>query len=288
MARTEHARVAATDAIVATSHADIAVRETGGRGGAVILLHGNSSSKDVFVRQLDGPLGAAYRMIAIDLPGHGGSSDALDPRRTYSMPGYAEAVLEIVTALEIDRAAVFGWSLGGHVALELMPRWSGMTGLMITGAPPVSPTAASLQAGFLPTPEIALAGQETLSDAEAKTFLRICCGKKAPASMLAAVKRTDGRARKLMVEHLMAGKFGDQRAIAEGATVPLAIVTGEHEPFANPAYLQGLRIPNLWEAEVHTLAGVGHAPFYEDPDTFNPIFLRFLRDVARRPRVAAR
>lgn len=42
----------------------------------VLLIHGNSSCKEVFRNQRDGDLGRRYRMIAVDLPCHGASEDA--------------------------------------------------------------------------------------------------------------------------------------------------------------------------------------------------------------------
>ncbi|RVB41883.1 alpha/beta hydrolase, partial [Mesorhizobium sp. M7A.F.Ca.CA.001.16.1.1] len=122
-----------------TSHGKIAVRETSGQGTAVMLIHGNSSSSAVFRNQLDGPLGERYHLIAPDLPGHGASGDAIDPERSYNMEGYADAMTEVLGLLGIDKAIVFGWSLGGHIGLEMIDRFPGLLGLMITGTPPVSP-----------------------------------------------------------------------------------------------------------------------------------------------------
>src|SRR5690606_336412 len=103
-------------------------------------------------------------------------------------------------------------------------------------------------------------------------------------AMLDGIMRTDGRARKIMVETLLAGKISDQRAIVEHARVPLALVNGEDEPFTNPDYLASLSVPTLWERKPHRLPGLGHAPFWQSPETFNPILLRFLRDVSRHAR----
>jgi pimeloyl-ACP methyl ester carboxylesterase len=44
-----------------------------------VLIHGNSSSSRAFSRQLDGPMGKRFRLVAVDLPGHGASDDAKDP-----------------------------------------------------------------------------------------------------------------------------------------------------------------------------------------------------------------
>ena len=115
----------------------IAVHESAGEGPAVVLIHGNSSSSRVFSRQLDGPLGRRFRLVAVDLPGHGESDDAKDPR-AYSLPGHARAVRAAVDALGLGEAHFVGWSLGGHVALEMAPDLPRARGFVIFGTPPIA------------------------------------------------------------------------------------------------------------------------------------------------------
>ena len=98
----------------------IAVHESAGQGPPVVLIHGNSSSSRAFSRQLEGPLGRRVRLVAVDLPGHGESDDAKD-LSAYSLPGHARAVRAVVEALDLHEARFVGWSLGGHVTLEMAP-----------------------------------------------------------------------------------------------------------------------------------------------------------------------
>ncbi len=60
------------------------------------MIHGNSSAGAIFAPQLEGEIGRNWRIIAPDLPGHGRSGDALDPDRSYSMEGYADAMTEVL------------------------------------------------------------------------------------------------------------------------------------------------------------------------------------------------
>jgi pimeloyl-ACP methyl ester carboxylesterase len=83
-------------------------------------------------------VGHRHRLIAIDLPGHGASARAADPASNYTLPGYADVLLELSERLGAEQSVFVGWSLGGHVILEAAPRLLAASGLLIIGAPPVS------------------------------------------------------------------------------------------------------------------------------------------------------
>jgi pimeloyl-ACP methyl ester carboxylesterase len=268
--------------MVSTSQADISVSETSGGPQSVLLLHGNSSCKEVFRHQMEGALAKSYRMIAMDLPGHGHSSDAFDPRRTYSMRGYAEVAVEVLDRLAVKQVVVYGWSLGGHIGLEMLPRYPGMLGLMITGTPPVMATPESIQGGFQPHPMIGLFGKEDLTAEEAEAFAVGAYGASTDAVLREAVKRTDGRARRMMFESLFAGANSDQKELAEKSAVPLAIVNGAEDPFVNVKYIEGLAYSNLWDHHCYALRGLGHAPFLTGAEVFNPILAHFIADMEAR------
>jgi pimeloyl-ACP methyl ester carboxylesterase len=275
--------MAVTTTTLTTSHADIAVSQSSGTGMPVLFLHGNSSAKEVFRRQLSGPLGQIYRLIALDLPGHGASSDAINPQRSYAMPGYAELAIEVMTGLGVDRYAVYGWSLGGHVALEMLPRSSSVIGLMLSGAPPVSPTPEGIQAGFKPNPLIPLLGKETLTDDEVKALAAACYGKSVTDELVRAMRRTDGRARALMFGGLFTGAISDQKALAEKSPLPIAMVNGADDPFVNVDYVSSLSLANLWDKHGYLLRDAGHTPFLASPAMFDAVLTRFLADMAKRP-----
>lgn len=263
---------------IETSHATIAVSDTGGSDPVVLMIHGNSSCRGVFRNQLEGAIGQDFRCIAFDLPGHGESSDAIDPERTYWMPGYADTGIELMQALDIPAYAVLGWSLGGHIGLEMMARGAPLTGLMISGTPPIAPNTASLDAGFKPSEHMGLAGQEVFSEQDVSDYAHSTCGANAPFEpfLLEAVARTDGRARRLMFERILAPEAADQQAIAVKSPVPLAIVNGEEDVFINNDFITALPYENLWENTVYRLPGIGHAPFWEVADLFDPYLRRFL------------
>jgi pimeloyl-ACP methyl ester carboxylesterase len=61
------------------------------------------------------PLAARHRIIAVDLPGHGGSAKGAGD---YSLGGMANVLRDLMGALELERATVAGHSLGGGIAMQ--------------------------------------------------------------------------------------------------------------------------------------------------------------------------
>ncbi|MGD9738554.1 MAG: alpha/beta fold hydrolase [Bauldia sp.] len=264
---------------ISTSHGEVAVLDVEGPGLPLLFLHGNSSCKEVFVHQLEGPLRARRRLIAIDFPGCGASDDARDPARTYNMAGYAGSVMEVLAALGVSQAAVFGWSLGGHVALELLPRFDGLAGLMIAATAPVHPTPEAVFAAYRQHHAVALIAKEVFTAEEARSFAEALYGTAVTPELVAAARRADGRARRLVLETAFDGPY-DQRVLAETATKPIAVVNGADDPIVNVDYVASLAYPTLWEGRCFEIPAAGHAAFLSQPAAFNPILERFVASLS--------
>lgn len=92
--------------------------EYGAGPRVVVLLHGQ-----LMPRRMHQPLARriashGYRVVTLDLLGHGASDRPTDPRR-YSMTAFAGQVLGLLDYLEVETAVVGGTSLGANVSLEV-------------------------------------------------------------------------------------------------------------------------------------------------------------------------
>lgn len=269
----------ATEKLVETRWGAINAVDSGGSNFPIVLLHGSASSSAAFGRQLSSPLAMQFRLIAVDLPGHGKSDDAREPSADYSIRGLAATIADVLLQLEVERAVVVGWSLGGHIAIELMSNSNFVAGLMLAGTPPVTPGPMGLLRGFQLSTDMLLVSKPHYSQGDAARMVRLCFGDDAPVDALAMAARADGRLRTAVSKSFLYGNgMSDQRRLIQAATVPVAFVEGEMDGFIRLGYASSLYIPTLWDRKI--LDRAGHAAFWDNPQTFNAILQRFAFEIA--------
>lgn len=103
----------------------------------LILIHGLGDEADTW-RHVFSPLAERRRVIALDLPGFGRSDK---PYRRYTLSFFARSVRALMSALDIERAALAGSSLGALVVQRLaIARPAAVAQqILIGGAMPIAP-----------------------------------------------------------------------------------------------------------------------------------------------------
>ncbi len=93
----------------------LAFREAG-EGPPVVLVNGLSTS-DFFWRRLEPMWTRRHRVIVWDYKGHG-SSEAARTEQGCTIPALVDDLRRVMDAVEVERAALVGFSLGCQVAFE--------------------------------------------------------------------------------------------------------------------------------------------------------------------------
>jgi len=201
-----------------------------GEGDPIVLVHGFASSKNVnwvyptWVSDLrkDG-----RRVIALDNRGHGESEKLYDPAQ-YSVPAMASDTIALMDHLDIARADVMGYSLGGRIAGWLglnQParlRSAILAGIgigLINGGGPGENVAVALEAPTL----------EDVTDPIGRTFRAFADQTRSDRRALAACLRGS--------RGLMRGEE------AAAITVPVLIAVGTADEVAGSAAALGKIIP---------------------------------------------
>ena len=218
------------------------------------------------------------------------------------MAAYAELAVSILEHLSVDTIVVLGWSLGGHIALEMVPllktasergsKIVELKGLMLVGTPPAL-GAVQCEEGFkIATDPDKNKGEENYmakvhwTEQEAKTIaMNSAAGGREDLFeewMLRDAIRTDGLARMIMFGALREGRGVDQVEVVESEDVLIAVVNGAEEHFIDLDYIDGLKWRKLWRGQCIRLEGKKHAPFWEDPVGFERLLLEFIGDCKGR------
>lgn len=245
----------------------IAVRDHGGAGPALVLIHGWSCSQAFWAPQIR-PLAQHFRLVTLDLPGHGLSpADARD--RAWSMEAYGADVVAVADALGIERLALMGHSMGGAVAVEAALGLGGRCTLL--GGVDTFTEAAFY--GHRPDEEIS--ERCAAFDGDFGATLR---------GMVRAI--TDGSVDPAMVEWIGDAMAATSRPVAVAVLRALLAwdiearwrLLGGPAVTINSALLAArnelLALPDL---EVHHVEAAGHFPMLEAPDAFNAMALAILR-----------
>ena len=241
-----------------------------GEGDPVVLLHGFALSAEANwgLTGLLGSLPQEYRLLAPDQRGHG-RSEKLHDSEAYGLE-FVQDVIRLLDALEIERAHVVGYSMGGAIALRLAADHPDRVRSVVLGGAGWAPPGTPLPAEVLDWPaKIERLAEEggSLTDAlwrpnwpeptpEMRTFLD---GNDARA--LAAVMRGSP-------------ELDATAASVQAIGVPILAVVGE-EDFARPEVdaLVGIK-PDV---ELALLAGKDHATAIFD-DELGQVVMEFLRE----------
>ena len=114
----------------------VIVRDFGGRPGApvVALLHGWTATADLNWFRTYDALGEHYRVIAFDHRGHG---TGLRSKKPFRLEDCSDDVVEVASALGIDRIIPVGYSMGGPIAQLVWRRHpERVTGLVLCATAP--------------------------------------------------------------------------------------------------------------------------------------------------------
>jgi pimeloyl-ACP methyl ester carboxylesterase/putative sterol carrier protein len=254
-----------------------------GRGEPVLLLHGLGANKLSWL-PLMGPLAERYGVIAVDLPGHGGSSK----RRGDHTPAYFAAVVRrLLDELQLDRVALAGNSMGGRIALEVSATVPDRVSALVLLGPalaglPIPFIARFLhvvpaEIGALPLPlrrrivartiRSLYAVPERLPDqayrSAAEEFIRVYGSGRARTALLSSVR---GLVRD------RPGAFWER---VRQNRAPTLVVWGEEDRLV-PVRLGRRLAEEMRGCRLEVLPGVGHVPQFEVPEVTADLVRRFL------------
>jgi pimeloyl-ACP methyl ester carboxylesterase len=258
--------------IEGTEAVPLNVVESGpGDAPAILLLHGFSQSYLSWLPQLrDTELTTRYRLVAMDLRGHGGSGKPWTREAYAGSAPWATDVHAVIEALSLKQPVLVGWSFGGYVAMDYLREYGAeaIAGIMLVAS----------HGGLLPRPDA------TAADPEGNLELLLAEGRRFADVMSATPLSQETvdhmvAAFIMMSPHVRAAirgkRLDNQDLLADGRVhLPLQVILGRADPSV-PAAAFEERLSNLHCAETVVFDHVGHSPFAEQPQRFNAELAQF-------------
>jgi pyruvate dehydrogenase E2 component (dihydrolipoamide acetyltransferase) len=239
--------------------------DMGSGGVPALLLHGFGADLNGWMFTQPA-LAEDRRVVALDLPGHGGSGRDVGVGDVGALVGVVEAFLG---ALGIDAVHVIGHSMGGGIGLALAKRRPDMVRSLSLIAP--AGLGPEVNGAFIEG--FVKAGRRR--DAEAVLRLLVHDAALISRAMVEDVlrfKRLDGVSAAL--EAIAGAWFGGGRQqwiVTDSPGVPTQVIWGREDqiiPVAQAAALTGVA--------VHVLEGAGHLPHMEKAHEVNRLIGRWM------------
>lgn len=102
--------------------------EVHGTGRPLVVLHGGVLNAETCFGAMIPRLAEAHQVIAVDLQGHGHTADT---DRPVTLDNFAADVVGLLDHLGIDRADLFGFSLGSLVSIEMAVTYPARVGRLV-------------------------------------------------------------------------------------------------------------------------------------------------------------
>lgn len=275
------------DFVTAPDGVPLCVFETGNPAGRELLfIHGYSQSQAVFKRQFESDLARDFRIVALDLRGHGCSGKPWDEQSYSGTRVWADDVATVIRERGLKRPVLVGWSFGGYIAVHYA-RHHGvgdLAGLVLVGSNaglPPEPTDAATLERFARQRE---ARRAMLPDIEAQIasgrgFVRLMTAQPAPPDLQEIMFATH-QMLPVYAQRAMSGLSLANQDVIPRLTGPVLFLVGAQDGSQSAEVLR-TAAGQLPQGRVEVLEGTGHAPFIDAPEAFNARLRAFVETTAR-------
>jgi 3-oxoadipate enol-lactonase len=250
--------------------------EVSGAGMPVVLLHGFPFNRTLWREQAEA-LSGHYRVITVDLRGHGETAATPEPA---TMEEMAEDVAALLDELGVARVVLGGLSMGGYVALaftRLFPER--VRALLLADTRPQADTDEARLAREATAVRALREGMHTVAEAMLPKLL-------APSTQ-AARPEVVARIREMILNTDPQGAASALRGMAvrmdhtkslREINCPTLIIVGSLDQITPPSDAE-LMNREIRGSRLEVIAGAGHVSNVERPAEFNRALENFLREL---------
>ncbi|MDL2402662.1 alpha/beta fold hydrolase [Rhizobium mayense] len=258
------------------------VREWGKEDAPTIFfIHGWSQNHLCWKSQYESALAEDFRLVAMDLRGHGMSDAPLEAAHYTDPQLWADDIAAVIDQLNLASPVLVGWSYAGYIICDYL-RAHGpgrISGINFVGAATTMNKAALgtlIGPGFLDH-VIGATSDDLPTNIEAiRNFVRGCTYSQLPSELLETAICWNMTVPAKIRAALLAREI-DSDDVLTALALPVLMTQGEEDTVILPAMGRHL-LASCPRATASWYAAAGHAPFLENPGRFNSELYQFARD----------
>lgn len=257
----------------------LAVFETGNPSGPpIVLLHGFGYNHACFQPQFQSDLAKDYRLVAIDLRGHGYSGKPLGSESYRGTQVWADDLEVVLDALNVTNATLVGWSYGAMVCMDWVRHYGPGRAkkFVFTGS----------HGGLTPYSSEELKNKIKMNEdlqkltpnfgqdiQNTKAFIEKMIHGSISDEMREILELSRHMLPLYAVEAMGSRAF-ENSDLKESIKRPVLFVQGEHD-FANPPKIIQSVAQGVPLSRVQVIPDTGHIPSMEAPEQFNAVLRTF-------------
>lgn len=249
----------------------------------IFFIHGNSSSAITWEKQFQDQLFQNYRLIAINLPGHGNSSFSKNANKDYSPMGTADIASKLVKILSGSKKYILvGSSYGTNVVAEMIAMGIKPEGIVLIGACILGKNYG-MEKVFTKSTEPSIFTYNEGDKNVAKKFL----GKQFSSDEKQEIRSiandyflVDPNFKPALFKGAAEGKISDEIEALKTLNIPVVVLFGENDQLVNNDYLDDAPI-SLWNKTVYKVPGASHWPYLDKPEETNKIIADYTAEIFR-------
>jgi non-heme chloroperoxidase len=273
----------ATREILGGGGVKLHAREWGNpQGSPMLFIHGWSQSDLCWLNQVRGDLASTSRMVTFDLRGHGLSDKPAGPECYADGQLWADDVAAVIDQAGLEQPVLVAWSYGGYIVADYLRAYGDahIGGINLAGAALIlmPPAFDHIGPGLLENAQDMCAPDLFANITATRRFLRACTSRPLGDDELAAALAWN-----MVVPSAVRGALFSRELdgidILARASVPVLVTHGRDDVIVLPSMAEHI-LTACPAATASWYDGVGHMPFWEEPDRFD----RELADLTRTAR----
>jgi non-heme chloroperoxidase len=246
-------------------------REWGNPSGrAILFIHGWSQCDACWTKQVSGALADRFRMVTVDIRGHGLSEKPAEAEHYGDGRVWADDVAAVIDQTDLERPLLVAWSYGGYIVTDYVRAYgdAAIAGIdLVAAAVIMTPAFDHVGSGLLDNADDMCSPDVLANIAATRRFLVRCTAQPLDDNAAAAMLGWNMVVPPAVRGALFAREIDGSDALAS-LTVPVLVSHGREDAIVLPSMSEHVleRCPT---AEASWYDGIGHMPFWEAPERFD-------------------